>query len=315
MNNWVLNTSYVEENINAISEGSNFIYETRLDYVPFAEKDPYVILHNQVIDDMHSAAKKRAWHNDEFDSYHFNNLGIIREIKTPEILPFSEEDKKENEKRKKEGKPLLKPKKWYNLSLQQEYNLIANNIFQDLAYSMLAVYNYGKPIGHFQGQIRSLRNADYTTIKKGRIYIARTAFGKIVNAIPYENKFEFSVFISRKYKTSSFRNLDYIKILKDLINYIENRIHNKGKLLVATDKMIDSLSKKTNLVNASIGFYDDEVNAGNNIKKQADFFEELFNHIEETNLLSSIKANVKQEPNRDFFNELFQNRKWPIYMN
>lgn len=236
----------------------------------------------------------------------FSNSGRISKIGRKDII---------------KGKPVAKGatfsyqnKDAYNHYFDFEVKAILNknNKLSELEYSLPVVENYHKPEVHFQSQYRTLPKNDFDTIVNGWVYATRTVFGKLVNALPRQNKLEFMIEAMDHFSTIDFKDTSLIDGLDFLYRYIEHRILSRGKLLVATDGIIKNELKDL-LPPNDVGFIDPETNSIQNISNQADIFKNLFKLEKEKSLKSSLEDTLKK--NRELearFQKLFIRRAWPV---
>lgn len=316
--NYVLNTSYSEQkfsnpNLHLLN---SFNFETTEKVIGVKRDTDYVILHNARPDIQLKVKDKIAWNNDAFHTYKFTQIGKIVDVSKPEILPFSPKEMERNEYRKARGLPLLKQRRRFIFELEGK-PLNENNQFDDLTYSLYSIHNYVKPISHFQHQLTIVGEKDFETIEKGWIYLYRTLFGKIANVLPFENRFEFSLMVSREYKTVHFKGLPYEELLKKLIDYIEVRIHGRGHLITNTSIMLKTIGEKINEDLSPVGFIpyersDGRAKHGDEIMTQARLFESLFTAYKELDITSIF---MKKDPHSERFNKLFERREWPLNLN
>ena len=128
MSNWVLNTSYTDENKTFKNDIPGvFLYNTTQNGIAFKKNDDFVLLHNSNnFERRPTNFDLTKWHNDNYNTYAFRSVGKIKSVNGPDILPFSAAEKRENKMREKEGKSLLKETKRYNLEISSEQKLEEN---------------------------------------------------------------------------------------------------------------------------------------------------------------------------------------------
>jgi hypothetical protein len=203
----------------------------------------------------------------------------------------------------------------YELEVGNLHPLVGPNYTLDrLAYSLKAVERYEKPIVHFQRQVRNLDTEDYTTIKNGQVYLARTAFAKIANALPLRNRLEFRLWIDKEFGYQPAKDIDYLKYLDLLLDYLESRIFSRGRLLIATDDMIRS-SKVVMPEHARtmIGLADEEGN-DDSIHEQANLFRPLLEKGK-LEILRTLKTEVDRNTvEQSRFKRLFKNKPLPLIL-
>ena len=189
-----------------------------------------------------------------------------------------------------------------------------NHSLDRLSFSLVSIDNYNKPISHFQQQIRNIDFEDYETIKAGWVFLARTAFAKIANALPKRNRFEFWLRMDKEYKIQQDKPLDYVKLFELLYDYIDARIFSRGRLLIASDDMLRAnWPELSENALTEIGFSDE---AGNrdSIRVQADRFRTLFEEGKPEllkQLNDEVMRNVASETR---FINLFKNKPLPLIL-
>jgi hypothetical protein len=202
-------------------------------------------------------------------------------------------------------------------------------LLDDIALSLTAVYRYTSPEIHFQQQVRKLTKADFDTIADRLVYVARTAFGKIANALPRDNKLEFILLAIDNWNTINFKEIKFSDALDFLIRYIKENIISQGEFLVETDNMLrenfqDILEiDSENILDINqIGLVEQDTVSETGRKRaaipnyvsfQAALFRELIKADKESNFLQTIKAGIAE--NRlveERFHKLFKNKAWPI---
>lgn len=239
----------------------------------------------------------------------FTNEGKItskaRIVKLPASLDQVSKAKSRNQ---------LLPKDKFKHIFKYEINntLSNNNTLNDLKYSLRIVYNFYKPESHFSQQFRDINTDDYQTIVNGWIYTVRTAFGKIVNALPKQNRLEFMLFAMDEFKTIDFVKIPLIQGIEFLNSYVEKRILSRGNLLVSTDKLIRKNLK--DIIDAeNIGFVDEITGSEKNISSQSLIFKKLQTLKNKGTLKEylnkSINSNLELET---YFNKMFKSQTWPI---
>lgn len=200
----------------------------------------------------------------------------------------------------------------YYFEFHIDKKLEKNNRLSELEYSLPVVENYNNPEVHFQQQFRNMPDKDYETVVNGWVYASRTVFGKLINALPRQNKLEFMIQAMDNFSTIDFRNTSIIAGLEFLYDYIDRRILSRGRLLVATDSIINKELKDL-LPPSNIGFIDPDTNSIQNISTQAKIFKSLFDIEKEKSLRKSLQDTIKQNQNLEMrFQKLFIRRPWPV---
>jgi len=239
----------------------------------------------------------------------FISEGIIAKVNSINPIPPTQEL---ITKRKLDGLPPPKETFSHNFKIKITKELETNNLLSDLEYSIKSVYRFNNPIVHFQQQFRSLSKQDYDTIVHGWVYAARTTFGKLINAIPRQNKLEFMLQAMDHFSTVDFRDIALDEGVVFLYNYIDRRILSRGRLLVATNKLIkDHLSDI--IPSEEIGFFNPKTKQTNNLNLQASAFEDLFQLENKSNIIKFIKKSISEDSQLEQrFLQIFKNETWPI---
>lgn len=268
--------------------------------------------------------------------YVFRNFGHIAEIDEPKVIPPTAYELRENEMRKSTDLPPL-TRYMHVLEVEVEKRLTDNNELDDYAYSLLAVDNYLKPEAHFRHRLTRLRGFDYQTITQGLIYVSRTAFGRLVNAMPVENKYDFLLYAIDRFGKLEFKNIDYIEAVDLLQQYIEQNILSQGRYLVESERILREELKESGVPMNVVGFgkmeEDDEgairsaparrtYGNRNEIKDmpdlltpQARHFHSLFYYENEKNVMRRLRESVALfQQGEDRFRDVFAKQNWPIDM-
>lgn len=216
------------------------------------------------------------------------------------------------EEKEKAGLPAPKDEYDHHFEFKVDSLLQKNNLLSDLEYSLKSVYIYSKPIRHFQHQYRAVIREDYDTIVNGWVYTARTIFGKIVNAIPRQNKLEFMLHAMDYFSTVDFSEVPLTEGLDFLNSYIKDRILSRGRLLVETNKLVKNNLSEIVPLN-EIGFINPQTQKSNTLKPQAEIFEKIFDLETQINLVQFIRKSISENSELESrFIKIFKNQTWPI---
>lgn len=244
--------------------------------------------------------------------FNFNYFGSVTEISSPVSVPFSDKEKTENSERAKTGQAPHPQKFRYTIYVDANGELQTRNKLSDLSFSLLSVDRYEHPYRQFAKQVRTLEEEDYSTIVKGLIYVARTAFGKLVNALPLQNRLEFRLLVIQHFNSDTLTDIDYVEALDFLYNYIDQRILSQGRLLIETDRLIQETFPDDKALQRQVGFRLSEDIPADSIRIQADRFRALF-EADSQNLIHQIKESVQQNKKIESrFQKLFSRRPLPI---
>jgi|GEM_PF-3565287 len=241
--------------------------------------------------------------------FFFTNEGIV--TSTAKIIKLPPPQDKISTVRNID-KPMPKERYQHTFGYEIRSKLENNNALNDLKYSLKVVYNFYKPETHFSQQFRDINSDDYKTIVNGWIYTIRTAFGKIVNALPKQNRLEFMLFAMDEFKTIDFVKIPLIDGIEFLNSYVAKRILSRGKLLVATDKLIQS-KLKTVLDPKQVGFVDEVTGNEKSIHTQALIFQKLQSLESKITLTEYLSKSIGSNKElQDHFDKLFKRETWPI---
>lgn len=187
-----------------------------------------------------------------------------------------------------------------------------NNKLSELEYSLPIIYNYNNPEAHFQSQYRKIERSDFETIINGWVYATRTVFGKLINALPRQNKLEFMILAIDNFSIIDFRNISLLEGLQFLHKYIERRVMSRGKLLVASNKILKNQLDTLPYLD-KIGFIDPGTNKIQNINSQAEIFSKLFLLEKEKSIENALKETINKNGElEERFQNLFKRYNWPI---
>ncbi|MGV8963184.1 MAG: hypothetical protein ACOH2V_07365 [Candidatus Saccharimonadaceae bacterium] len=270
---------------------SDFFISSKDEFLTLSEGDPLVIIKPEVT------------------GLRFVNTAWLEKEERLEIIPPSKE---EISKSKEMGNPPPKPTFNHYYKYVVEDQLRQNNLVNDLGYSLETVDNFGNPASHFQRQYRKIPKDDYETIINGWIYATRTVFGKLINSIPRQNKLEFMLQSMDRFSTIDFKEVPILDGLDFLYEFIETRIISRGKLLVATSKLIKS--KLIDLVDEEeIGFINPDTEVSNRLLPQAQIFEQLLDLEKKTSLKAYLNESVSNNKKlEERFEKKFSRKTWPI---
>lgn len=212
-------------------------------------------------------------------------------------------------------KTIEKTTKFFLFEIEIQIQGILNEItqLQDFVYSLKKVYRYLKPQNHFNRSYTYLQKEDYYTIINGRIFIARTVFGKILNALPPEHVQNIVIRLMETQGISFFKIRDYRVALQELQKYVIEEIENRGNFLIQSEELIrDHLGELVSI--REIGFIDEEGDEKQDyLTEQTELFRNLFSTIKEYDLWSEISREIEaQYEVQENFNESFYNIEWPI---
>ena len=268
------------------------------------------------------------------DNYILKYKATIDSVELPTIALDSDLNRREltkKENARKKGDSLI----YYN----HKINLIYNGIFEenpnleDYTYSLLTIDNYKDPQRHFSNKITALNKNDFETLYRERIYATRTVLGRLIHALPQENRLEFILNAMEKFNTPELKDVTCSLGLRFLNDYLNDHILELGKFLIASKSIMEE--ELSDFLDPSlIGFdyegYIDSTglsgtlpilednseliqNIGDNIFAQAELFKDALAYY--GNAQTTIKVildNQQRSQSEIRFNELFEKKRWPI---
>jgi hypothetical protein len=114
--------------------------------------------------------------------------------------------------------------KIFTVTLSQPELIKTPNKLDDLLYSLHKVYNYDRPYIHFNRVYSRLTKDDFEVIANGKLFVARTAFGKLVNALHQKHRIAFVQMLIERNPSIYFTSRKYDEVFDLLKEYIETRI-------------------------------------------------------------------------------------------
>lgn len=280
-------------------------------------------------------------HNDEFASIVNNhetnflsekiemlNRGYVSSVTNNETKQLTEKELDENRRRAKRGR---NPLKYYihTIKFEEATPFTHYKFLDDYTYSLLKIYKrYIRPVRHFSRVITELPVEDFETLKKERIFVERTLFGRLINALPYQNRLQFILYAIDKFNEADLRKIHFSKIYPDLKEFVGTGVVQMGKYLIKSQNLIEKHSEIfQNDINIGFGYDADLKNLEikdpkkrkqdkvDYINSQSSLFQEAFN-IEDDfdDLFSMDKFQISKE-DRVLFDNLFSKRAWPIDYN
>lgn len=198
----------------------------------------------------------------------------------------------------------------YSIAFKNVERTDRQKYLANYSYSLTRIKDFNNPIKHFNFRYGSLEEVEYKSIIKGDFFIARTKFGKYVNALPKQHKIAFIEYFIEVNADLYFNDFkDYNEALKLLEFYIESRITQPAKYMKAGYLLMSNLISKEEI--KSIRFSTRE--------KPVDKFEVQYQYCEEyLGLIDSQISHEKVLSNKNSastqleFNRLFRKTPWPI---
>jgi hypothetical protein len=195
----------------------------------------------------------------------------------------------------------------HSFSIQEDKPLWEHNQLDDLSYSLISVEDFAKPLVHFQHAHRTLPPNDYLTIRNGWVYLARTAFGKLANALPLENRLELKIRLLQELKVEDRGPKDYSSLLQFLLDYIETRILSRGRHLVSANNKLHQVFKGSQIP-FQFGLEDPNTPGQTDlVHEQALLFENLFRKAN-----PQILNELRNMADDNRFSKIFKRRPLPL---
>jgi hypothetical protein len=199
----------------------------------------------------------------------------------------------------------------HSFSVQTNKSLTTRNSLNDLAFSLVSIDHYSNPIRHFSRSVQDLPFEDFETISKGLIYLARTAFGKIANALPYENRLELRLIILDRFPSDIDAKNNYPVLLEILSEYLERRILSRGRQLLEINQKAQKIFGDDSFVK-KIAFGNEDNGEVDFVYEQAKKFEWLFKNGKPDVLPRIIEEVKRGSDNESRFVRLFRRRAIPL---
>ncbi|MEO1215574.1 MAG: hypothetical protein AAFY45_18720 [Bacteroidota bacterium] len=222
----------------------------------------------------------------------------------------------------------------FKIELRSEGKLQINNQLADFAYSLKRITNYLSPEKHFNRSYSNIDEFDFETIREGRIYIARTAFGRLINSMELTHRINFiRHYVSDDPEAFLVKDKNYIEAYNRLSNYIKIIIIQPARQLREAFSLFkeivnyDQITEQTTFQKESENTL--KVKA-DTISNQVEIVETFLNKHDTQNTLVSQEVDSKIEPNfLDYLetqvsslesDQIFSNSKkfreldWPIIL-
>jgi len=270
----------------------NKYWYIRMDTTFFNNKDGYEIV---------SGRKPRLNTGDKvifIDQQYFKLFGTIRSVEIKELG---------------ENKYLTQ------LYFSQIEELRQPYYIYDYAYSLPKIYKHFKnPLRHFIRSYGKLSYQEYDTIINRKIFISRTAFGKLFNSLHIEHR---KAFLRQLYNNNSElhfqKNFDFVELYHLLKRYIQDSILNHYTFLQKSIEFFEELK----INSTTLGFTEPKIEGEqgslfprrrkvDNILKQLESNKFIETDIKKLDfILSGINEFAQSE---NTLNELFKNVPLPI---
>lgn len=250
------------------------------------------------------------------------NTGIFKKVDSTPTSPTRHEAAI-NESRKKRG--LIQFNYFlHNIKFTEGEPFKKYKFLDDYGYSLIKIYKrYLKPSRHFSRNITTLDKVDFETLKKERIFYDRTLFGKLINAIPYQNRLQFLLFSIEKFGKADLRDVPLSDAFPYLKEFVGSGVIKLGEILINSKKLITEMSQIFG-DDIDVGFAKEEdikrvksksAHKIDHINPQVELFEELFSISTDFEELFSKKELKTSRADKELFNKLFRKRFWPVDLN
>jgi hypothetical protein len=190
-------------------------------------------------------------------------------------------------------------------------------LVSNYAYSLPFVNNFDDPIRDFP-KIKWISFEDYETVVEKKIFISRTAFGYLINALPFENRWELATAIRQRFNTQTPYISDYTIAFEIVADFIRQKVYRTGKLLIGSYEIARELPIDNFPVDR-LGFSSPTppdqrfVSVVDNLKNQQTRFRELLEYDEKQKFFNTVFEAISQNSDREReFNSRFQDIPWPI---
>lgn len=198
------------------------------------------------------------------------------------------------------------------------------NGLKDYAYTLTKIRKYNSPLRNFSRSYGLLTVEDYNSIIKGRIFYARTIFGKLVNSMHPQHRLQFTQILVRENPELYFKNKNYKQLTNLLQIYIEDYILIQTRFLRTTYKMLNEIV--VDFPTESIGILDNGDTDNDNQtdyvisnRKRIHYIQEQveiinrYRDILNSGFWGEVDSFWNQEREQEIdFNKLFNGRSLPI---
>jgi hypothetical protein len=203
--------------------------------------------------------------------------------------------------------------------------LTKDNLLDEYMYSLLGIKNLANPYIHFRKKVTALNPNDYETITKQWVYVARTIFARLINAIPKENRLDFVLQSMAQFQKIELRETPFLRAIEFLRDYIDENFLSQGRLLIGIKHILENELNEVGIPINELSFLDHEeennqlndsnpfVENNDKIIQQAKSFEQLFSIDEDLGIIDKIFNDVSKNVEIERrFEKLFKNKPWPI---
>lgn len=257
------------------------------------------------------------------------NKGHINKINSPIRIPLKFLLPHELRKRSQNIKYGRKPTNFYQhtITFTDASPFKKYKFLDDYSYSLLKVYKrYIKPLRHFSKVVTEIPETDFETLKNEKIFIDRTVFGRLINALPYPNRLQFMLFCIEKFNQADLRKIHFSRATPYLIKFVGGvvdmgkylntsiEILNQHQDLFGDSKEMAFQDEENRIISLNRSTKETKKNISDNIYLQSRLFSELFEMGNFDELFSIHESEKKQNENSEF-EKIFSQRPWPVDLN
>lgn len=187
-----------------------------------------------------------------------------------------------------------------------------------LSYSLQRLTNFNRPSVHFRRAYVRLSFSDYETIRTGRIYWARTAFGTILNALPASAQSFLQIHLLSEGAINSNNEINYRRAFELLEKFLEANYFQVGKLFSAIDRELGAIRAEQGGKPPPERLFlkGDENEPADSLQGQGAYFDDLLSEFfppNERTLLGTIKDIIERQSEIESnFEKNFRGIGWPL---
>jgi hypothetical protein len=201
----------------------------------------------------------------------------------------------------------------FTIKIEEEYK--DSKPLEDFNYTLICVRDFNKPYSSFTS-IKKIQEIDYLSIRYNKIFLSRTCFGHIVNALPLETRFDIVISLLSHFNTDEPYGIDFNEALKFVKTYIDQKILSVGSYLMETANIVSESFANQGFEN-KIGFIENPKNFnGDKIKVQAAYFSVLQKISMEYSFWDKVLGQIQESTLlEEEYNMTFKKERWPINLN
>lgn len=263
----------------------------------------------------------------------FFNRSNVEKVSTERSSDLTQEEIQGNERRTKRG---LEPLQYFEHTVKYVDGdaFTQHKFLDDYSYSLLKVYkNYIDPYRHFSKKVTEIPKTDFRTLENESIYVARTLFGRLINALPFKNRLQYLIYCIEHFNQTDLRKIPFSQAFPVLKEFVGSGIIQTGNMLTSAQEMVDQASDVFGEHSEIYFGYDQDeeflklitengdagkienFKAQDSLAEQAGKFEKVFALSEEFNDLFSEEGIEIDEERVKKFDKAFSKRAWPVDYN